>query len=193
MLNTILIALLIATVFAWVSRMCGGGKPKLPWGLDQWIYALPHGALGYAVNPWLIPLSYFVAFFGKRTGHGQWFDLGTSAPHNEGTGKKPEKLDFIVRFFMGKDNGSFKRDMVGMTVSGLAIALGSVLTLAFTGHFLMAALVALGGAMKGLMYAVGQYLEGVFGLKYNEWGEILTGFVDSFAVSLCTLLLLGAF
>lgn len=40
----IFMVLLVALVGGWISRMCGGGKPKLPWGLDQWIYALPYGA-----------------------------------------------------------------------------------------------------------------------------------------------------
>lgn len=190
-----LLSIPIALIGAKISRMCGGGKPKLPWGLDQWLYAIPHGVLGFLVAPYFFWVAYFGAFFGKRTGHGQWFDLGTSDPHNEQTGNEPEKLDFILKWLYGPDDGSFRRDLMGMTLSGIAISLGSALLLAFTGHLLMAALVLLGGAVKGLCYVVGTDLEnsgvGFSDVRrYNEWGEVLTGFFDWLAVSLCILLLL---
>ena len=37
-----LAVLAFACAGGWFSRMAGGGPPKLPWGLDQWLYALPY-------------------------------------------------------------------------------------------------------------------------------------------------------
>jgi len=37
-----IISVVGALLYGWNSRMAGGGPPKLPLGLDQWIYAIPY-------------------------------------------------------------------------------------------------------------------------------------------------------
>lgn len=169
-----------ALVWGWVSRMCGGGKPHIGKIPENMFYALPHGILGYvALGWWGIPLAFGFAWLGKATGHGQYFDLGTSPVD------QPEKMDFIVRWIMGPDRKpSELRDYVGMCVSGMLIALGSVIALGIGGHILFAALVLCGGAFKGAAYEIGKLAAKPTGIRYNEIGEYLTGFADIFAVSL---------
>lgn len=173
--------LLAALIWSHISRMCGGGWPKLPFGLDQIIYAIPHGLLGYVALGWWGLPAYLFAFIGKRAGHGQWFDMGTSAPHNDQTGKKPEKLDIIVNWIMGPDDGSYRRDFIGMAISGLFIALGSVICLFLAGHPLLAVLIACGGLSKPVGYAAGLWLQR-FGGHHNEYGEYWAGFIDTLCV-----------
>lgn len=178
------LVLFAALIWAWISRMCGGGWPKLPFGLDQWIYAIPHGVLGFVALGWWGLLAYPVAILGKRTGHGQWFDMGTSPAHNDQTGLKPEKLDFIVKWFMGTDDGSYRRDFVGMAVSGFFIAIGSVVALFASGHPLLAILVTVGGLCKPVGYALGQWVAPRWGGEHNEYGEFIAGFIDTLCVGI---------
>jgi len=205
----------LACIGAWVSRMCGGGWPKLPWGLDQFIYAIPHGVLGavlaYVVlneHPnasdalWLTICTYLVftlipyanTFAYKRAGHGQWFDMGTTLKKLLST----ERLDFIVDLIMGPDSntlregpGSYRRDFVGMSISGLFIDIANVIFLLVAGHFMLAALIAVGGMFKGAAYGIGLWLKKLTGIDHNVFGEILTGFVDTFCVGVAIWVLLA--
>lgn len=184
------------------SRMCGSGQYYLPYGLDQFVYSIPHGfaayiALGGVLAPvWSIPLSlvvYGLTVLSKRTGHGNWFDLGTSTEIVE-----PEKLDVIVNALYGKDpnftkvgSGDYWHDFFGLMVSGVAINLGLTLAFLFSFHPVLAIVTFLMGCMKAVSYAIGWKIipEGYrVPLHYplsdqvnepSELGELLTGFCNS--------------
>lgn len=204
--------LCFAMLGGWISRMCGGGWPKLPYGLDQWLYAVPHGIVGYLATEkygWWAVLgclgAYFCAFLFKRTGHGQYFDLGTTTKLLvKASGKlNVERVDFIVSWLMGPDPntvregpGSFRRDYLGMCVTGILLSLGTSIAL-FTGAYWQLALIVLSaGATKGLWYYIGTFLEKAniraFGLvRYNEWGEAQFGYWDYWAVGFAIAILMG--
>lgn len=198
--------------------MCGGGLPKLPLGLDQWLYAIPYGVLGFLallplIGPigtpypwwiWIGPiLSYMGAFLGKRTGHGQWMDLGSF------TGIiKPERLDFINRLFFGRDinetlvvKGNYWRDFIGLSISGLAVSLIASICLIIGGHIVAGLLVALGGFLKGFAYMIGWSVNGDSRTEFlgehldeaTELGEFLTGFFGGFPMFYCIIILLLEF
>lgn len=209
--------IILSMAFGWVSRMCGGGGPKLPWGIDQPLYAIPHGVLGFmatksalaagtafgfSIAPWaiysliaagtLIPWGF--AFAGKRLGHGQWFDLGTTLKLlvNSDGNPRVEFLDPIVRWVWGgvdpntqrEGPGSYRRDYIGLAISGAFISLGSCLVLILTGHFLYAGAVIIAGISKPIGYAAGLLLAPRFGGHHNEYGEFITGFIDVFVIGL---------
>lgn len=181
MLFSILIILCAAIVGAIVSRMCGGGKPKLPYGLDQWIYAIPYAV--FQVHWLWAVLSYGGAVLGKRTGHGQYFSL--AAPR--GNPENDEKFDFIVRLFFGHDEDGprrYWRNFFGMTLSGLWPVLIATLGLAFAGHALAAFIVLAGGVLKAPAYAVPQK----FGYG-TEVGEYITGALGWGSVALAAIIL----
>lgn len=155
---------IFVSLYGVLSRMCGGGYLDLPYGLDQWIYALPYGILGalcgILLGGWPFVVGFFIvsfafAFLGKRTGHGSYMDLATWTKGNE----EPERLDFIVRLFFGRDkftaDNQYQRDLFGLCVTGAFVTLGAVGCLIYTGHYILAPLVFLGGAAKGLAYIIG--------------------------------------
>lgn len=205
--------LLIATIllgglgYGYLSRMCGGAPPKLPLGLDQWLYAIPYGVVAYlaVANPSVAiaaaVLSYFGAFLGKRTGHGQWFSLGEVVKAIE-----PEKLDFVATAFFGEDPRCFEKfksmrgknindytndelaaiyyEMVkygetklywrcvfGLGVSGLAVGLLAGGTLIATGHTLAGLVLIVGASLKGFAYPIGRWLDVNINSKNSEWDE----------------------
>ena len=152
------LSIFLSVPYGILSRMCGGGFVKLPYGLDQWLYAFPFAILGYlSIGWWGVLLAGIFAFLGKRTGHGQYMDLGSW------TGiVKPERLDLIVKWFFGKDPnkthqgaGSKVRDFFGLCVTGAFTALGASIALALGGHLWLSLIVFLGGAAKGVAYLVG--------------------------------------
>lgn len=209
--------ILCTLVWAYVSRMCGGAYPKLTHGKDQWYYAIPYfiagllaalsSQIGIGLGFWwfigislfLGLLSFGLAFLGKRTGHGQWFDLGWTTKII-----KAEFLDHIVRLFYGKDpnettigKGSYWRDFTGLAISGLFINLGIVITLFVTGYPLWAILALVVGLCKALAYVHGWKLypnysnndpEGsVWKIRYEfntstEIGEFETGLYNVFPI-----------
>lgn len=85
-----------------ISRMAGGGWPRLPHGLDQWLYAIPFGATVL----WIAPLSYMqfmyailayaTAFGGKRIGHGRGISLNEPMKPDD----KPERVEHIILWLM---------------------------------------------------------------------------------------------
>lgn len=177
MLFSILIVLCFAATGAVISRMCGGGKPKLPYGLDQFVYALPYAI--FPVHFLLAVLSYAGGVLGKRTGHGQYFHL--SAPRSACPPENDERFDFIVRFFFGPDidgrKNRYWRNFFGMTLSGLWPVLVATIALVLSGYVLAALIVLIGGLLKAPAYAVsqkfgygteiGEYVTGAFG-----WGSV---------------------
>ena len=88
-----------AAIGGFISRMCGR-KSVIPFGLEQWLYALPYGLI-FIGSLWGIP-AYIAAVLGKRTGHGQYIHLGY-LPRQDYS--MDEKLDFLLVPFFGVDRG----------------------------------------------------------------------------------------
>lgn len=177
----------------WISRMCGGAPPKLPWGLEQSIYALPYmvAALPATVTfgAWAfsrtreresfksaIILPYLCAFIAKRTGHGGGIDLGTST-----VPRKDEKLEVLTRPLRGKLS-EYWYDALFLSVTGLAVTLLAGVCIAVVAP-LSGLLILVSGLLKGPAYMAGWavYPKGHGkGLPHlNEAtaiGEFLTGF-----------------
>lgn len=163
-----------------ISRMCGGGKPKLPLGIDQWLYAIPYGVITYLYSQsilWSV-LAYLGAFLGKRTGHGGWMDLGTWTKPRE-----DERLEFIIKALHGKIY-EYWYDFIGLCLVGLAVSLmsavivGSVSPLA--GFILM-----LSGALKAVAYSIGWKIR----RKPTEIGEFLTGIFGYAGIAIAYLII----
>ena len=140
----------------WLSRMAGGGWPKLPWGLDAWLLALPYLLFWGAVGPWAI-LGYLGAVLGIRLGHGRGFDYGK--PFKEGS--EPEKVEILIPSSLPV----YVQKFLIMALTGLCVTLIlAVLLLAF-GYWLPALIVALSGIAKSLAYF----------LPKTEWAEYARG------------------
>lgn len=185
---------------AFLSRMCGGMKPKLPWGLDQWLYALPYGLLPgaalWALNPYVAVglglLSYIGAFLGKRTGHGGGLDLGTwTKPRGD------ERLEFLIKPLHGKIP-EYWYDALLLAVTGLAVSLVASAAIA-TVHPLAALPTLVGGLLKPLPYMLGWKLhpKGESSSKIHELdeatevGEAGTGFLGYLGLGLSAIVLLA--
>lgn len=193
------ISLICAALFAfaslggWLSRMCGGGPPKLPWGLDQWIYGLPYALIALPVTATIgalvgleekdrkymwatILLPYAGAVVGKRTGHGGGIDMGTW------TGERDdEALEFLIKPLRGKIS-EYWYDALLMAVTGFIVTL-------FAGMFLIpfhpiaGTILMLSGLTKAPAYMIGWAIYPTGGGKgiphLNEAtaiGEFLAGF-----------------
>lgn len=193
--------------------MAGGGWPKLPYGLDQHIYALPYAILGgimtwtVGMNPFGIlagsALSYATAFLAKRTGHGQYF-LPFSAQRVEA-----ERLDFLVKLAFGRDprvvpsnfpldvlrrnitsygeRKLFLRNIFGMFVTGFGVGLGAMAIALYTGYYVVAGLLALSTAAKALSYYIG-YLVTKDPNRRTFFGEIITGVLGGIGLVLSALM-----
>lgn len=159
-------------------------KFLFPRPLPQIVLSLPYGyACIHAGLPWWVATIAFVgALLGWTTGHGQYFpDL--SPEH-----VKPERLDFLLRPFFGKDPRHFPRAdeppeffnrridrygrfrlalrcMLGMSLTGLVVTIGAGIAL----HSIP---LAITGALKGPAYQIAR----LFGWG-PEGGEYLAGAV----------------
>lgn len=192
----LLSALVFLVAFSHLSRMCGGGKPKLPWGLDQWIYALPYGLIPlFSSAPWFLAIlgafvAFATAFLGKRTGHGQYFDLASSTKVI-----KPEFFDFAMDPIFGDDPneirigpGNYWRDLTGLALTGAVVPLGLSIFLLCTGHWVAALLVFLSGAAKAHAYVVG-YSQTKF--TPTVVGEYGTGYYGALGLIVAFLAIYG--
>ncbi|PZQ44866.1 MAG: hypothetical protein DI551_09195 [Micavibrio aeruginosavorus] len=212
--------LTFALLGGWLSRMCGGGPPKLPWGLDQWIYALPYmlisipatasmiiilynadkaskGKYAFVIKPpAMIAVAPFVgAFLGKRTGHGGGMDLGTNAKE-PGHGREPEALEFFILSIHGKIP-QYWYDALLLAITGFAVTLLTGVVICFV-DVPAGLLIAFSGLLKAPAYMIGRkiYPEGNGkGIPYlNEAtaiGEYLTGFFGWGALALALVMITG--
>lgn len=201
MMEPLGVALTGALIFGYLSRMCGGAPPKLPLGLDQHLYAVPYALVTYlalnvsgasvAIMAIGTFLAYLGAFLGKRTGHGQYMDLGSWESKVD-----PERLDSVVRLFWGPDintledtsKGNYWRDFTGLVVTGFLVSIVASLALLFTGHLLLGLGVLLGGAAKGVAYMIGW--KSPIG-KPTEIGEFLTGVFGGLPLVYALIILIG--
>lgn len=184
--------IIFALVGGWLSRMCGGGPPRLPWGLDQWLYAIPYALIAM---PALAPIAALAgaseknrrhtaaillfpfagAFVGKRTGHGNGLDMGRS-PRGE-----DEALEFITKPLHGKIP-EYWYDALLMSVTGIAVTLLAGIVVAVINP-LAGIFLALSGLSKGPAYMIGYAIyptgtgKGIPHLnEASAIGEFLTGF-----------------
>lgn len=136
----------MALVGGCLSRMCGGGLVRLPWGLDQWLYAAPYA--------WCGPVGYLGAVLGKRTGHRGYISLGDMPDAIAGS----NALDWLV---CGR---GYWRAVMGLAVTGVAVTLGAGI---ISGSWLL----ALSGALKAPAYMLGRLWD-----RTTASGEFLTGY-----------------
>ena len=140
----------------WLSRMCGGGWPKLPYGLDQWLLAAPYLLFYPVIGLWVIP-AYLTAVLGLRLGHGRGFDY--NLPLKEGA--EPEKVEILIP----KSLPVYTQKILIMALTGLAVTLVCGVTLAFHGFYIAGVILALSGALKAVAYF----------LPKTEWAELARG------------------
>lgn len=136
--------------------MAGGGWPRLPWGLDQWILSAPYLLLYPLIGWWIIP-SYLTAVLGLRLGHGRGFNY--RIPFKEGS--EPEKIEFLIP----KNLSVPVQKFLIMFLTGLAVTLVASIALALHGHWIFALILALSGAAKSVAYF----------LPRTEWAEYARG------------------
>lgn len=189
----VIFILLFALAGGWLSRMAGGGPPKLPWGLDQWLYGLPYALIALPVTaPFaafmglkeknskvalcILLLPYIGAVAGKRTGHGGGIDVGTWTADRE-----DEKLEFIIKPLHGKIP-EYWYDALLLGVTGIACTLIASVMVMFVDVWGGLALM-LSGSTKAPAYMIGWWIYPTGGGKgiphLNEAtaiGEFLTGF-----------------
>jgi len=150
--------LIIASLVAWVllipfmaslSRMSGGGAPKLPLGLDQWIFALPFLILLLDAGcGWLAIPGYICAVAGKRTANAPFLDLGTS------TAWRATSLTKFLGWLRGRVP-EWQYDAAGLALGGLAVVLGPALLIGLHGQIWAAVGLLASGGCKALAYVIG--------------------------------------
>lgn len=91
-----IIVLFVILAMGWVGRMDGHAPPDTPEWFERVLCMVPVLALAAACHP-LYVFPSFAGVIGIITGHGQYF-LSRAVKAIE-----PEKIDFIIRLFFGKD------------------------------------------------------------------------------------------
>jgi len=161
---------LVVPYMTWLSRMAGGGKPKLPFGLDQWLLALPYLLFYPVIGWWVIP-AYLGAVLGLRLGHGRGFWY--NEPFK--IGSEPEKVEILIP----KGLSVKIQKMLIMALTGLSVTLIlSALLLAY-GYWLPSLIVAVSGIAKALAYF----------LPRTEWAEYTRGFLLGLGVVMALMLI----
>lgn len=159
----LLLKTLFVGAYGYLSRMCGGAPPKLPLGLDQWLFAIPVVLVLYSLLaplglPFLtisllIAAGYFGAFLGKRTGHGGGMDLAHS-PKEPNAGREPEKLEYLMLWLHGKIDQRLY-DLILVTLTGVAVTFVSAVICFCYGLIIPGIILLIAGAAKGLAYEIG--------------------------------------
>lgn len=175
---SLFLALIFCLLGGWISRMCGGAWPRLPWGLDQWIYSIPYTLLVFEATDSVVlaTIAGTCVMIGKRVGHGSGIDLGRSqkmeAPRN--------LLESLISNNFDEDT-PYQRDVIFLAATGQAVTFLPALVVSFVS--LPAALaLAVSGALKGPAYMIGWATypqgsgRGISGLnEATAIGEFLTG------------------
>ncbi len=156
---------------AWLSRASGGGWPIIPWGLDQWLYALPILLFWPLIGYWVIP-AYITLAMTKRMGTRQYLDGGTWT----GPIRKPNNIDFLISWLSDKVNPK-TYDFIGNTIIGFVHGIGPCVILTYFGYAGYAILIP--AMMRGFAYAIGWGLDQKEGSK---WGEYLSGGFVGFGI-----------
>jgi len=139
-----------------MSRASGGGWPKIPYGLDQFILALPYLLFYSQIGLWVIP-AYFSAVLALRSGHGRGFDY--HLPFKPGS--EPEKVEILI-----PDSLPVKyQKMLIMALTGLAVTVLPAILLVTHSFWLCGTVLALSGALKFAAYF----------LPRTDWAELTRG------------------
>lgn len=163
--------LLMPLIGGWVSRIVGGGFPSTWIPIPaQWIYAIPYFFIFNDLK--LSLLSYVITGVTKRFGHGQYIGLGYSARQPK---ENDEKLDFIVKFFFGEDNGgNYWRCAFGLAVTGLIMTIPLGCMYSFINP-LYGIILGVSGVTKTIAYMIGWKIYDKLNISPTAIGEFLTG------------------
>lgn len=157
----------LVTLFGgWTSRMCGGGRPQLGYGLEQWVYGLPYAihAFKTIANPiggWIETLlvtlqAPFTAGLAKRLGHGAGIDMARS-PKEPGQGRDKEKLEHLV-FWLHDDLPRYWYDFLFMGLTGIVINLVAAGLEFYYDSWVDGLVLLIAGAAKAPAYSIGWFL-----------------------------------
>lgn len=217
-----LIILISSLIGGWLGRMDGGAPPKIPNIIERLlclspfviVAALLYGDWVYAAFLAAIPntkkdknesngrflwLASLLGIFGISTGHGQYFMARMLKQI------KPERVDFILTWFFGKDyrttlpedfyatpseyrrymltyyDGLYWRNVAGMFLTGLLVGLPASIVAYIHGDILIGSLFLLTGPIKSVSYMLGWHFKDLFKLKHlekdTEKAEFLNGFL----------------
>lgn len=190
-----------------LSRWHGGGfisgSPKV---LKNSLWAFPFASVSLlalhaaGVHGWPLYLAAAVSFalclFGKATGHGGGMDLAHNPKEPGGNpSRKPEKLEYLILWLHGK-MPQFWYDFLLLVIIGIASTSGAALCIGYVNP-LAGLIVATGGAMKAVAYAIGWKLHDMFAWPDNlpkdfdeptEIGEFLTGSFAFTGLAIATLM-----
>lgn len=156
--NHEVIELLCIPYMTIMSRAHGGGWPKIPFGLDAWILALPY-LLFWPVLGWWTLLGYAGAVVGIRSGHGSGF-------HYWDKFKKTRTVEKIEALISGALSYHVQKVLI-MALTGLAVPLVCAIALAAHGFYLAGGILALSGGLKAVAYLApkteqSEYIRGLF-------------------------------
>lgn len=157
--------------------MCGGGKPDLPFGLDQFIFALPFLAILWPVAGLWAFVGYLGAFGGKRRGNGRGISL--KLPMKPGS--KPEFVEWPIRWLEKRLPVYWYKFLI-CCMTGLTITIFPAGVLAYFGAWDAGAVILASGLMTSVAYAIGwkilpDFYGRAFGrdMEATEIGEYLAG------------------
>lgn len=185
-----LILTVIVAIFGGVTgRMDGGGFFKTPEWVERLLCMLPFVVATIPFAGWYSIIALGGAV-GLATGHGQYF-LGRLLK-----AITPERVDFIVRWFFGKDwRTNFPKDYVftdaetnyyntdifpklywrnvlGMFLTGTLVGLFAGMLSLYFGEWVAAALFFQTGIVKASAYIIGYHV-----FKNTESAEFINGFL----------------
>jgi hypothetical protein len=143
---------------AFLSRFHGGGfKGGVNKFLKNTLWALPFAlCTAFAILPYvdyttlgiLTALSLLLCIGGKGTGHGGFMDLSRTTKNDN-----DERLEFLIKPLQGKIS-EYWYDFIGLALVGFAAVSGAVFTVVYFNP-LVAAIIAIGGMLKSVAYAIG--------------------------------------
>ena len=194
--------IVFSAVGALISRFHGGGfKGGVNKSLKNALWALPFSLCCYTafylnnLSGALVWALIAISFFGcllKATGHGGGMDLGRSEKE-PGNGRSLEKVEYLIHWLY-PHLSRFWYDFLILVLAGIAAVLGGIIAFSYLNP-LYGIIIAIGGAMKGVAYAIGWkiYPEGSGpGIKHfneaTQIGEALTGFFAYGGLFIATLL-----
>lgn len=191
--------LAIPLLGALISRAHGAGW--LPKVILSLLWALPFAALPAAhfwLNWWSLLAVLCLGFcaLGKSMAHGQWMSLGTVWKYI-----KPERMDFIIKWFFGNDprslvaktvnitreikyNKLYWRCVSGMALKGVLSVSGAVVTFGFINPW-FSVIMLVSGASCGLAYMIGW---AVYPKHATVIGEVLKGVFAYGGLAICLTL-----
>lgn len=154
----------------WLSRMAGGGPPKLPYGLDAWLLCAPYLLFYPFIGWWVIP-AYLIAVLGIRLGHGRGFTY--NEPFK--IGSTPEKVEWLI-----DDSLPVKtQKILIMFLTGFAVTLTLGFILNIYGHILAGLIIYSSGMLKAVAYF----------LPRTDWAELVRGFFLGLGVVLAYMVI----